>query len=93
LKIAARYLVPLTDLGAFGDTLAQTLETLFAHGMRIERTAAALYVHPNTLRHRLRRYEEETGADLRRTEDLLAIFWALERRRLDARGAPPRAAP
>jgi DNA-binding PucR family transcriptional regulator len=39
-------------------------------------------VHPNTLRHRLRRFEEITGADLGRSQDLFRVWWALERRRL-----------
>jgi DNA-binding PucR family transcriptional regulator len=39
-------------------------------------------VHPNTLRHRLRRFDESTGADLRRPADLVELWWALERRRL-----------
>jgi DNA-binding PucR family transcriptional regulator len=38
-------------------------------------------VHPNTLRHRLRRFEEATGANLRRPTDLVELWWALERRR------------
>jgi DNA-binding PucR family transcriptional regulator len=42
-----------------------------------------LHVHPNTLRHRLRRYEQATGASLRRQADLVELWWALERRRLD----------
>ena len=50
--------------------------------MRIDETARALHVHPNTLRHRLRRYEEATGASLRRPADLIELWWALERRQL-----------
>ena len=37
---------------------------------------------PNTLRHRLRRFEEATGATLRDPRDLVELWWALERRRL-----------
>ena len=36
----------------------------------------------NTLRHRLRRFEEATGATLRDPRDLVELWWALERRRL-----------
>ena len=49
--------------------------------MRVEDAARALHVHPNTLRHRLRRFEEATGAALRRPTDLVELWWALERRR------------
>ena len=42
----------------------------------------ALHIHPNTLRHRLRRFEEATGATLRDPRNLVELWWALERRRL-----------
>ena len=42
--------------------------------------------------HRLRRFEEATGASLRRPADLIELWWALERRRL-ARTAPAPPAP
>ena len=51
-------------------------------GMRVDDTARALHVHPNTLRHRLRRFEEATGATLRDPRHLVELWWALERRRL-----------
>jgi DNA-binding PucR family transcriptional regulator len=40
-------------------------------------------MHANTLRHRLRRFEEATGANLRSPADLAELWWALERRRLE----------
>ena len=49
-------------------------------------TARALHVHPNTLRHRLKRFEELTGASLRNATEVMELWWALERRRLV--GAP-----
>jgi DNA-binding PucR family transcriptional regulator len=39
-------------------------------------------LHPNTLRKRLARYEELSGLDLHRMDDLVALWWALERRRV-----------
>jgi DNA-binding PucR family transcriptional regulator len=50
--------------------------------MRVEETARALHVHPNTLRHRLKRFEEATGATLRDPRHLVELWWALEHRRL-----------
>lgn len=79
-----RYLGPLTELGRLGDELETTLRTWFACGMHVEDTARALHVHANTLRHRLRRFEETTGASLRRPGDLIELWWALEARRLDS---------
>jgi hypothetical protein len=79
---AARHLEPLADLGRLGAELEATLRAWLANEMRIDDTARALHVHPNTLRHRLRRFEEATGAALRDPRDLVELWWALERRRL-----------
>jgi hypothetical protein len=78
-----RYLGPLEGMGRLGSELEATLTAWFDCDMRIEETARALHMHPNTLRHRMRRYEEATGADLKRAADLVELWWALERRRLD----------
>jgi PucR C-terminal helix-turn-helix domain len=79
---AARYLEPLAGLGRLGTDLEATLRAWFDQEMRIEDTARALHVHPNTLRHRLRRFEEATGTTLRDPRHLVELWWALERRRL-----------
>jgi hypothetical protein len=81
---AARYLEPLAGLGRLGTELEATLRTWFDQEMRIDDTAKALHVHPNTLRHRLRRFEAATGATLRDPRNLVELWWALERRRLSA---------
>jgi PucR C-terminal helix-turn-helix domain len=86
-----RHLEPLQALGRLGAELEDTLRVWFEQEMRIEETAKALHVHSNTLRHRLRRFEETTGANLRRPDDLIELWWALERRRLS--GARERTAP
>jgi hypothetical protein len=85
----SRYLEPLEALGRHGLEVETTLRAWFENGMRIDETARALYVHPNTLRHRLRRFEEATAADLRRASDVIELWCALERRRLEA--SPPQA--
>ena len=79
---AARYLEPLDALGRMGTELDATLRAWFDQEMRIEETARVLHVHPNTLRHRLRRFEEVTGTTLRDPRHLVELWWALERRRL-----------
>ena len=79
---AARYLEPLDALGRMGAELDTTLRAWFDQEMRVEETARVLHVHPNTLRHRLRRFEEVTGASLRDPRRLVELWWALERRRL-----------
>jgi hypothetical protein len=79
---AARHLEPLAGLGRLGAELEDTLRAWFDQGMRVDDTARVLHIHANTLRHRLRRFEEATGATLRDPRDLVELWWALERRRL-----------
>lgn len=63
-------LLSRTLLGALspGDTfhrqLALTALTYMDHGQRLDQSAAALHVHPNTVRYRLGRLAEITGTSL-----------------------------
>jgi DNA-binding PucR family transcriptional regulator len=41
-------------------------------------TAAAIYCHPNTVRHRLHRIEELTGRTLSRPKDIAELCLAFE---------------
>ncbi|WP_341358049.1 helix-turn-helix domain-containing protein [Georgenia sp. M64] len=50
-------------LVAGGATLVQTLEEYFAQGRSLEAAARALFVHPNTVRYRLRRIAQVVGWD------------------------------
>jgi PucR-like helix-turn-helix protein len=63
------------------DEWAQVLvETFLVHmdtGQRLDATAAALFVHPNTIRHRLRRLEELTGvAPQSGMRERVKVWWA-----------------
>ena len=62
---------------AHQTSLLQTLEEFLARRGTISATAGALYIHPNTLRQRLRRIMELTGLDLRR-EDWLMVEIAVK---------------
>ena len=68
-----------------GRALVETVAAYLQRGLQAGVTAEALHLHPNSLRKRLRRYEELTGADLSSMDDLVAVWWALKRRELDAR--------
>src|SRR5438093_12868684 len=57
---------------AHQTSLLRTLEEFLARRGTISATAGALYIHPNTLRQRLRRIMELTGLDPRR-EDWLMV--------------------
>jgi hypothetical protein len=72
-----RYLQPLASTSSAGELIA-TLRAYLACGMHVERTATQLFVHQNTVRYRIARFEELTGASLADTEVLLEVWWALE---------------
>jgi purine catabolism regulator len=62
--------------------LLKTLEEFLRRRGNISATAEALYIHPNTLRQRLRRIGELTGIDLRR-DDWLMVEIAVKIARLE----------
>lgn len=72
-----RHLEPLEAEGEFGQALLETVRAYLAHRLSIPRAAQAIPVHVNTLRYRLRRFQELTGADLRDPEHLIEVSWAL----------------
>lgn len=74
-------LAPLGERGEDGAQLAEAAAAYLRQGLRLEAAARTLYVHPNTLRNRLRRFEEITGTNLRDPADLAEVWWALTHRR------------
>jgi hypothetical protein len=66
-----------------GEVVLTTVARYLADDCNVETTAAELDVHPNTVRHRLARFEEATGRSLRATETLVEVWWAIERHRLN----------
>jgi hypothetical protein len=62
----------------FHRELATTALAYLDHGQRLDRAAAALHVHPNTVRYRLHRLQEITGlAPVESVLDTLRVWWAL----------------
>lgn len=72
-----RYINPLEASGSAGE-LMETLRAYLGCGMHVERTARQLFVHQNTVRYRLARFEELTEVSLRDTKVLFEVWWALE---------------
>jgi DNA-binding PucR family transcriptional regulator len=72
-----------------GVDLIATLDCYLRNGCNPQRAAAALFVHPNTVKHRLRLIAEQTGADLGDTRQLLELQLALLVRRLLSEGDTP----
>jgi hypothetical protein len=62
--LSARLLDGLDPGDPFHRELAETALAFLDHGGRIEATAAALHVHGNTVKYRVRRFQELTGGPL-----------------------------
>ncbi len=82
--LVRRYLTPLRTNDS-AQALIETLRCYLDTGQRVEQTAERLFVHPNTVRYRISRFEELTGADLRQPGRTLELWWALQREHLNAR--------
>ncbi len=65
---------PLADAGG---ALAQTVSTYLETGRSVEATARLLFVHPNTVRYRLRKALDVTGWDATSPRDALVLQVAL----------------
>lgn len=72
---------------AGGDLLA-TLDAYFTTGAVLESAARALYVHPNTVRYRLKRVADVTGFTPTNPRDAFALQLALTVGRLDPPSSP-----
>ena len=71
-----------------GGELVDTLDAFFSAGGVLESAARSLFVHPNTVRYRLRRIGDVTGFSPLVPRDAFALRIALTIGRLDP-GAPP----
>jgi hypothetical protein len=81
--LSAELLGGLDPADDFHRELASTAMAYLDHGQRLDHTAAALHVHPNTVRYRLRRLLEVTGRPVDSAERLtvletLRLWWALD---------------
>src|SRR5437773_11926508 len=75
-------------LARAGGELLETLDAFLAAGGVLESAARSLYVHPNTVRYRLRRVGDVTGLAPLVARDAFALRMALTIGRLDP-SAPP----
>lgn len=76
-RLVERYITPVLLNGAAGDALLETIACYLRQNRRVGAAATELHLHVNSLRYRLRRFEQMTGANLRSTEDLFEVWWAL----------------
>jgi hypothetical protein len=80
--LLARYVEPFEKMGAAGLSILHTVEVYLNTDCALAETAKQSYLHVNSVRYRLRRFEEVTGRSLRSTVTIAELWWALARRRV-----------
>lgn len=73
-----RYLAPFAADAEFGRIVLESVRSYLAHDRRISAAAKAMSVHENTLRYRLQKFEQATGARLDSTNTIVELSWAFE---------------
>jgi len=82
LTLVERYCQPLIDRGEFGTQILDSVWYWLRSERNIKSSADGMFVHPNTLRYRLRKFEEIIDTDFDNLTSLVEIWWALERWRI-----------
>ncbi len=77
-----RYLRPLEAEGEFGALIEESVRGYLERGRHIREVARSAHVHVNTVRYRLRRFEELTGTSLDAPDTAVELGWALAAREL-----------
>lgn len=80
-----RYLRPLEAEGEFGALIEDSVREYLRRGRRIREVARSAHVHANTVRYRLRRFEELTGTSLDAPDTAVELNWAMAARELAGR--------
>lgn len=87
--LRSKYVDPVLAEGEFGEHIIDSIRAFLDHNLKINAAAESLPVHPNTMRYRLQKFEEITGASLEHFETLVEIAWVLAATRHG--GAPAQA--
>lgn len=72
-----RYIDPLLAFGVAGDVILDTVAEYLRRSRRVVKTAEALFVHANTVRYRLERFEATTGCSLKSATTITEVWWIL----------------
>ncbi|ALC06629.1 regulator of polyketide synthase expression [Corynebacterium deserti GIMN1.010] len=76
--LAKKYLDPLRESGEFAQDIIESLQAYLDNQMNIPAAAKSIPVHVNTLRYRLRRFEELTNTHVGDVRTLIEVAWVLE---------------
>ncbi|WP_427919215.1 PucR family transcriptional regulator [Streptomyces sp. cg40] len=80
--LVARYIEPVARLGASGRAILATVARYLESDYGLAETAKSDFLHVNTVRYRLRKFEEITGRSLKSAEVHSEVWWAFARRRV-----------
>lgn len=72
-----QFVSPVGDRGEFGTALLESLRVYLSSGQNVAKAAEELFIHPNTLRYRVQKYQEITGANMSSPDTVVRIAWAL----------------
>ncbi|MGO1439827.1 MAG: helix-turn-helix domain-containing protein [Brevibacterium yomogidense] len=75
-----RFVEPLEASAANAAMILTSVRQVLLHNRSFRAAAAALHCHQNTLRYRIARFEEITGARLGDTETVVSLEWMFEAR-------------
>ncbi|GAA1575212.1 PucR family transcriptional regulator [Dactylosporangium maewongense] len=79
--LSARHMRALDTPARATTDIEDTTRVYLECDQQVREVARRLAVHQNTVRYRVHRFQELTGLDLHRTEDLVTAWWLLNRRR------------
>ncbi|WP_025028748.1 PucR family transcriptional regulator [Caldalkalibacillus mannanilyticus] len=58
--------------------LIHSLKVFFQENLNVSETAKKLFIHRNSLQYRLEKFDERTGLDVRRFEDAVKVYLAIQ---------------
>ena len=73
--VRARYETVFAEASETGAMLLESVWAYMDAGLSFKQAAAGLYVHENTLRHRVAKFEEATGRSLTEPDTRMELLW------------------
>lgn len=80
-NLTARHMTALDTAGRANREIEETTRVYLECDQEVREVAQRLAVHPNTVRYRVNRFQQLTGLNMRRTENLVTAWWLLNLRR------------
>ncbi|MEU9885533.1 helix-turn-helix domain-containing protein [Sphaerisporangium sp. NPDC051011] len=73
-----KYIESVEPLGQFGAQLLESVHAYLVNHLNVTRAARALFVHPNTQRYRMDKYERHVGVSLASVSTIAELAWVLD---------------